>query len=678
MLPFSTLLCACTSFSGLLQSPDQLSFGIAGAATDRPHAAGYIQHGMHLSPTLDCTSGRMEVSIQGSKGPLHRCMSAKVCCISTNVPKQQYFRAKAPRHDLMSSISGRNACDATVSTLDHPSCQVVSPTAASEYQLQAASGVHGVGPRIPSTADFFNTWSEGLSDTPFTVQVASSDGLVDSKTLSGSRAWLLQGVAYRAIRLEGPVHPRQAAYKDGMLNLRWQASAPLVRSAVHDGGNPHLEMTETNCLAATATSVLQALLVIGRKALLRYRCAGYSMSAVPPHSYRGQQMSGLPGMVRTAAMEADGLVCVTHQFSAWASGMKGCQPRLHLCGRSSGAEAGDPYGSFVDGAVDTVPRMERPSTLQPSIAADRCDVGIYVVTGGTGMIGSLVAQWLIRRSPCEILLLGRSGRSAGNWCTVGDGDKTTVQACGCDVSIVADGGPALSSSAKPGISIMHAGGVLSDASIQNHRVPGLRRVFGPKVTGAVNCHGLTSACAPSTQVLFSSIASLWGSPGQLQYSAANSVLDSLAASWRREGHNAVSINWGAWSGGGMASNDRGPAARMERMGIGMLSPSSGIRALSATLTGYCDANVAVAPIHWPTFLGRMEPRTRALYSSMPEISQHESPQDMETIAEPERLNNPPPEMQSARQANAEERLDVLQEVRDDAALRLSSLYALVL
>ena len=46
---------------------------------------------------------------------------------------------------------------------------------------------------------------------------------------------------------------------------------------------------------------------------------------------------------------------------------------------------------------------------------------------------------------------------------------------------------------------------------------------------------------------------------------------------------AISVNWGAWAGSGMA--EKAGIARMERMGVGALHPGAGLAALGCLLSG---------------------------------------------------------------------------------------------
>jgi hypothetical protein len=111
-------------------------------------------------------------------------------------------------------------------------------------------------------------------------------------------------------------------------------------------------------------------------------------------------------------------------------------------------------------------------------------------------------------------------------------------------------------------------------------------------------------------VHFSSVASLLGSPGQVNYAAANAGLDAAAGAAQPAGIPAVSVQWGAWAGGGMAAADAQTAARVERMGMSLISPAAGLAALESSVFGIACSipsappTVAAVPFLWPQFVQR--------------------------------------------------------------------------
>ncbi len=124
----------------------------------------------------------------------------------------------------------------------------------------------------------------------------------------------------------------------------------------------------------------------------------------------------------------------------------------------------------------------------------------------------------------------------------------------------------------------------------------------------------------TTTVLFSSVASLLGSPGQANYAAANAALDAAASSLQASGVSAVSVQWGAWAGAGMAASDPQTAARVARLGMGLISPASGLAALEGALsaspfTTQPAAVLSATPFNWPRFLGRLQPAPPPLFES---------------------------------------------------------------
>ena len=103
--------------------------------------------------------------------------------------------------------------------------------------------------------------------------------------------------------------------------------------------------------------------------------------------------------------------------------------------------------------------------------------------------------------------------------------------------------------------LVHAGGVLQDATITNMTAAQCQAVFAPKV-GAIHKLRLRIRLAPvNATVMFSSIASFLGGPGQANYTSANAALDAEAAVQQAQGNAGSSVQWGTWTEGGMALRD---------------------------------------------------------------------------------------------------------------------------
>jgi polyketide synthase 12 len=133
----------------------------------------------------------------------------------------------------------------------------------------------------------------------------------------------------------------------------------------------------------------------------------------------------------------------------------------------------------------------------------------------------------------------------------------------------------------------------------------------PKADAAWHLHELTAGADLSAFVLFSSVASLMGSPGQANYAAANATLDALAASRRAAGLPATSLAWGLWSeAAGMAAQlGEAELARLERMGMSALTAETGLALFDQALD--VDAAV-VAPVLLETAALRAQARSGLL------------------------------------------------------------------
>jgi acyl transferase domain-containing protein/acyl carrier protein len=253
-------------------------------------------------------------------------------------------------------------------------------------------------------------------------------------------------------------------------------------------------------------------------------------------------------------------------------------------------------------------------TQEPAPARARADArtaasrfradATYLITGGFGGLGLEVARWMAAGGARHLALMGRTRPSP-------EADRaleairqmgTEVSGVFGDVSNARDVEAALAqirTSMPPLAGIVHAAGVLRDNVVLQQTWERFAEVLAPKVEGAWNLHRLSADLPLEMFVLFSSVSSLLGSPGQSNHAAANAFLDQLAHYRRRQGRPAISINWGAWTEVGAAAA-RGVAERIAGHGIAAFSPTEGLRAYDRILQSDLT-QVGVAPIDWQIF-----------------------------------------------------------------------------
>ncbi|NUS14166.1 MAG: SDR family NAD(P)-dependent oxidoreductase, partial [Streptomyces sp.] len=140
--------------------------------------------------------------------------------------------------------------------------------------------------------------------------------------------------------------------------------------------------------------------------------------------------------------------------------------------------------------------------------------------------------------------------------------------------------------------VVHAAGLLNDATIRNLTSEQLDDVLAPKVTGAANLDAATAADPLDFFVLFSSAAALVGNAGQAAYAAGNAFMDALAHARRRRGRPGLSVQWGPFTGIGLAARDEQRGDRLAERGMGGFPAEEAWPALvrmlerGDTVTGY--------------------------------------------------------------------------------------------
>jgi NADPH:quinone reductase-like Zn-dependent oxidoreductase/acyl carrier protein len=229
----------------------------------------------------------------------------------------------------------------------------------------------------------------------------------------------------------------------------------------------------------------------------------------------------------------------------------------------------------------------------------------YLITGGLGGIGLATAQWMSARGARNFALMGRSGASAAAEPVLDALRRagSRVEVLRADVSDAAQVERVLAEIARampPLRGVIHAAGILDDGVLGQQNLDRFRGVMKPKVDGAWNLHRLTADTPLDFFVLFSSAATVFGSAGQSNYSAANAFLDALAAHRRALGRPAVAINWGAWGEVGLASRpDR--IEWLKRQGVLPFSNKQGLQALGRLIQGAPTAVMANS-VDWSRYV----------------------------------------------------------------------------
>lgn len=270
----------------------------------------------------------------------------------------------------------------------------------------------------------------------------------------------------------------------------------------------------------------------------------------------------------------------------------------------------------VEGGYGERDRPRRDAPAQGGVV--RRD-GTYLVTGGLGAIGLHVADWLATQGAGVIALLARRAPSAeaqASLARLRERAARVVVLTGdvADAHSLSTALAALPADAPPMRGVLHAAGVLADGILNDMTLDQLDQAMAPKVHGAWNLHTATLGQPLDFFVLFSSVASVLGSPGQANYAAGNAYLDALAAARRAQGLPATALDWGPWAGSGMAA-EAGRDQAVRSRGMALLDPASAIGVLGRLLNAEAS-QVAVMDARWDEMLQLLGARAPTLLAEL--------------------------------------------------------------
>ena len=280
--------------------------------------------------------------------------------------------------------------------------------------------------------------------------------------------------------------------------------------------------------------------------------------------------------------------------------------------------AGQHVGKFVV-RIPTAGSREVP--VEPADVPVVRPGGSYVVTGGLGGLGLLMARWLSSAGAGRVVLNGRRApreeaaavvdelRAAGTDVRVVLGDLAEPDTAQRLLAEAAEGG-------APVRGVLHGAAVVEDGVLSRLDDERVDRVWRPKALGAWHLHQALGSGGHEGDLdwllLFSSAATLIGNPGQGAYAAANGFLDALATARRSSGRVATSVCWGAWA-------EHGQGADMAERGFAMIRPEEGVRACDQLLR-HARARTGYLPLADGTWLDAVGERARRSTFFAPQVA----------------------------------------------------------
>ncbi|WP_448265689.1 SDR family NAD(P)-dependent oxidoreductase [Nostoc sp. DSM 114159] len=249
---------------------------------------------------------------------------------------------------------------------------------------------------------------------------------------------------------------------------------------------------------------------------------------------------------------------------------------------------GNRYGARLVSA--TIPTAQKQQLVSKE--------GAYLITGGLGKLGLLMAEWLSEMGARHLVLCSRNVKSQPEAIASLTKNGTQITVIGADITSAADIEQMFSrfgADLPPLRGVIHAAGVLDDGLLSNQNWQRYQNVMRPKVEGTLLLDRYTRNLSLDFFVAFSSAAAILGSPGQSSYAAANAFMDALMQQRQSLGLPSISINWGAWDTGNEIDKQR-----FANWGIQSMSSDTALKYLSQLILANVSQG-AIIDIDWSTF-----------------------------------------------------------------------------
>ncbi|MFD4987451.1 SDR family NAD(P)-dependent oxidoreductase [Streptomyces sp. NPDC058374] len=253
-----------------------------------------------------------------------------------------------------------------------------------------------------------------------------------------------------------------------------------------------------------------------------------------------------------------------------------------------------------------------PAPPLPAGATPFREGGCYLLVGGTGGIGRVLARHLAETHRAKVALVGRRAEDDGIRALLAElealgGSSAYFRADVTDGPAVRRAVAAARARFGPLHGAFHGALVLRDRTLAKMDQEMFLDVLAPKTAGALALAEALREEPLDFLAYFSSAISFTDAPGQANYAAASTFEDACAAYLDRRMPFPVSVvNWGFWGSVGAVAG-QSHIERFAALGVGSLEPAEGIAALEAVLAGGVAQSLVIKAT--PEGLARLGVRT---------------------------------------------------------------------
>ncbi|MDR9863552.1 non-ribosomal peptide synthetase [Pseudomonas baetica] len=393
------------------------------------------------------------------------------------------------------------------------------------------------------------------------------------------------GAAFRCV---GPRHYEVVPDNPQDYARLWEACAEPVSTLVHTWalGAP-VELQQALALN------LYALTFIAQQLLRGDAAKGTTLLHFYPHDVPAGVAVG--GFMRSLAAERPEWVA----RSIALPGL-GAQPLAALMAREIGVSQQPGLGVEVRLEEDRRLVLSAVPDTQTAVGQDALrEGGVYLISGGAGGLGLILARALVQGYRARVFLTGRTPLAqlpAASRQVIEaldqDGQGAGVEYLPADITD-AQGSAELVAGIRQRAGrihgVFHCAGSMDNATLAHKDAAQIARIVNPKAIGVTLLDQALEHEALDLFVVYSSIAAVMGFAGQTDYAYANRFLDGFVAQrQRRVRHGlrqgrSLALNWTLWRDGGMQLDAQSSLFLERSRGLQALDAAAGIAALKHCL-----------------------------------------------------------------------------------------------